>query len=314
MQESVKQDRDKYIGGSDIPIIMNLSPFKSRYHLLLEKAGYREDTFEGNQFTEYGNVMEEKIRDYVNKSFPKTNRFKEGKHEINNPDMPINYRAHTDGENNLSVLEIKTTSKIYDKIEDYKIYLVQLLFYMVVSSKTSGLLAVYERPEDLSEEFDPERLHRYSIERFQYEDLIAEIFSEINKFMEDLEKVRKNPFISEEDLLPAEIPDITARILAFESQLQFMKDIEEQIKREKLRLFRAMESASVKTWKTPNGYRITRVDGSADSFEKKKYFDEVSFKKDKPDLYEEYVKEKTVEKKGRAGYIKITAPSDKEAE
>ena len=41
MQETVKQDRDKYIGGSDIPVIMNLSPFKSRFDLLLEKAGYR---------------------------------------------------------------------------------------------------------------------------------------------------------------------------------------------------------------------------------------------------------------------------------
>ena len=41
MQETVKQDRDKYIGGSDIPIIMNLSPFKRRYDLLLEKAKYK---------------------------------------------------------------------------------------------------------------------------------------------------------------------------------------------------------------------------------------------------------------------------------
>lgn len=309
MQESVKQDRDKYIGGSDIPIIMNLSPFKSRYHLLLEKAGLREDTFEGNQFTEYGNVMEEKIRDYINASFPKVNRFKEGKHTTNNPDMPINYRAHTDGENKLSILEIKTTSKIYETVEEYKIYLVQLLFYMVVAGKTSGLLAVYERPEDLSEEFDPERLHRYTIERFQYEDLIEEIFAEINKFMEDLEKVRNDPFISEEDLLPAEIPEITSRILAFEQQLQYMKDIEENIKREKMRLFRALESASVKSWTTPNGYKITRVDGTEDSYKTEKYFDDSLLKKEAPEIYEKYVKEKTVKTKGRAGYIKITAPS-----
>lgn len=38
MQETVKQDRDKYIGGSDIPVIMNLSPYKTRFDLLLEKA------------------------------------------------------------------------------------------------------------------------------------------------------------------------------------------------------------------------------------------------------------------------------------
>ena len=51
MQASVKQDRDKFIGGSDIPIIMELSPFKSRYDLLLEKAGLKDDTFSGNIYT-----------------------------------------------------------------------------------------------------------------------------------------------------------------------------------------------------------------------------------------------------------------------
>ena len=66
MQETVKQDRDKYIGGSDIPVIMNLSPFKSRFDLLLEKAGYKEDAFEGNVYTKYGNTMEPKIRAAIN--------------------------------------------------------------------------------------------------------------------------------------------------------------------------------------------------------------------------------------------------------
>ena len=33
MQETVNKDREKYIGGSDIPIIMNLSPFKRRFDL-----------------------------------------------------------------------------------------------------------------------------------------------------------------------------------------------------------------------------------------------------------------------------------------
>ena len=31
MQVSVKQDRQKWIGGSDIPIIMGISPFTSRF-------------------------------------------------------------------------------------------------------------------------------------------------------------------------------------------------------------------------------------------------------------------------------------------
>ena len=62
MQDTVKQDRDKYIGGSDIPAIMGISQFKTRYQLLREKAGLEQDTFTGNKYTEYGNIMEPKIR------------------------------------------------------------------------------------------------------------------------------------------------------------------------------------------------------------------------------------------------------------
>ena len=58
MQASVKEDRNLYIGGSDVPIILGISPFKTRYELLLEKAQIEESMFEGNAYTEYGNVME----------------------------------------------------------------------------------------------------------------------------------------------------------------------------------------------------------------------------------------------------------------
>ena len=309
MQESVKQDREKYIGGSDIPIIMNLSPFKSRYHLLLEKAGLREDTFSGNEFTEYGNEMEPKIREYINRSFPIVNRFKEGKKiEEFNGERLLDFRAHTDGENCLSVLEIKTTSQIYEDVNQYKIYLVQLLFYMEVTGKDSGLLAVYERPDDLSTEFDPDRLHRYSIEKSQYAELIEEIYSELDKFEEDLVKVKADPFISEEDLLPVEIPEIASRVLAFEYQLAHLKEIEEKVKKDKDRLFEAMSKTGVKSWKTPNGYLITRVDGSEDSYTKEKYLDVDALKAEEPEIFEKYTKEKTVKKSGRAGYVEITEP------
>ena len=65
MQKSVSEDRHLYIGGSDLPIIMGISSFKSRFDLLLEKAELKENDFDGNSYTEYGNVMEEKIREYI---------------------------------------------------------------------------------------------------------------------------------------------------------------------------------------------------------------------------------------------------------
>lgn len=315
MQETVSKDRDKYIGGSDIPIIMNLSPFKSRYDLLLEKAGYKEDTFEGNVYTEYGNTMEPKIRGYFNDDLIayKHTPFVEGKHiREATEDEVIGVRLHTDGERTttngeVEVLEIKTTSNIYDSVDEYKIYLVQLLFYMVNLGAPYGRLAVYERPEDLDEEFKPERLHLYAVELGEYKDLVEEIGKAIESFIEDLAKVKANPFITEDELLPTEIPDITARILALESQLEQMKETEKKIKVDKERLKAAMVAASVKSWTTPNGYKITLVPDGEDST--KKVFNEDKYKTEHPKEYANYLEDKIV--KGETGYIEITAPKAK---
>lgn len=307
MQESVKENRELYIGGSDIPIIMNLSPFKSRFELLLEKAGYKEMDFEGNVFTDYGNELEPVIRDWINAGLPKGEKFVEGKHirEAQDDEL-LGVRIHTDGENSDTILEIKTTSKVKDSIEDYKLYVVQLLYYMVLTDKPNGLLAVYERPDDLSLEFDSSRLHIFKVEKDT--ELIKEINEAIESFLVDLAKVKEDPFITEDKLLPQEIPDITKRILAFESQLDYMKTVEAQIKSEKDRLKKAMESAGVKSWSTPNGYKITLVPDGEPKTES--VFDSVRFRAEHPDLCEGYMITKTT--KGKAGYIKITAPKKKE--
>lgn len=310
MQETVKQDRDKYIGGSDIPVIMNLSPFKSRFDLLLEKAGYKEDTFEGNVYTEYGNKLEPKIREYINNELGfKKDPLVEGKHiREASDDEIIGVRIHTDGENDDCILEIKTTSQIYDKVEDYKLYLVQLLFYMVNTGKPYGVLAVYERPEDLSEEFDSERLKIYPISLEDYGDLCIEIGDACEKFIEDLKKVKDNPFITEEELLPTEITDITARIIAFESQLDYLKSIEKKIKDDKARLKDAMQVCGVKSWTTPQGYKITLIPDGEDKVDKK--FNEDKFKAEDPETYNKYLENKII--KGKTGYVKITIPKSKE--
>lgn len=325
MQETVNKDREKYIGGSDIPVIMNISPFKSRFDLLLEKAGYKDNDFTGNVFTEYGNTLEPKIRDYINENITEyikdplcdnidQYKFTEGKHTREAAeDEIIGVRIHTDGENPQAILEIKTTSQIFDDVNDYKLYLVQLLYYMILADRKLGVLAVYERPEDLNEELDPERLHTYMINAEDYQDLIKEIGDSIESFIEDLKKVKDNPFITEEDLLPAEIPEITKRILAFEYQLKLMKETEEKIKADKARLKAAMQAASVKAWTTPSGYKITLVEDGKDKTIEESYLDTEALIIDKPEIIKEYTKVRQVEKKGRAGYVKITAPTDKEA-
>ena len=190
--QDVRTDRNKYIGGSDIPIIMNISPFKKRFDLLLEKAELLENEFEGNIYTEYGNILEPKIREYINK-LKDTNYIEYKK-------IDGNIRCHLDGFNDVSVLEIKTTSQIRKKVSSYKKYLVQLLFYMQQTNVEKGLLAVYERPKDFSEEFDEERLQLFDIDINDYDELLKEINNAVKKFIEDLEKIKENPFIEEWEL------------------------------------------------------------------------------------------------------------------
>jgi predicted phage-related endonuclease len=298
---------------------MDLSPFKSRFDLLLEKAGYKEDSFEGNVYTEYGNKLEPKIREYINNELGlKKDPLVEGKHiREASDDEIIGVRIHTDGENKDCILEIKTTSQIHANVADYKIYLVQLLFYMVNTGKPYGLLAVYDRPEDLSGEFDVDRLQLFNISLENYTELCSEISDACERFIEDLAKVKDNPFITEDELLPSDITEITRRILAFEDQIKYMKDVEAQIKREKARLKSAMEAASVKSWTTPNGYKITLVPDSEDKAVEEEYLNLEQMKKDLPDLFISYdnggyMERRTVIKKGKSGYVLITPPKKKE--
>lgn len=312
MQDSVSKDREKYIGGSDIPIIMELSPFKSRFDLLLEKAGLKENDFTGNVFTEYGNKMEGKIRDFINDGM--IFDFIEGKHIIDVPaemtEHPngMQIRCHTDGECDDIVLEIKTTAQTFDSLDDYELYLVQILFYMYCTGKSKGLLAVYKRPDDMSEELDEANLQLFTFDINDYDELVNRIIKAVGRFLEDLHKVKSNPMITEEELLPSDITEITAQIIAFEQQLERMKFLEKKIKSEKDRLKTAMEGAGVKTWQTPNGYKITLVADKPDKAETVESFDAERFMTENPELWKKYMVTNTVIKKGKKGYVLITAP------
>lgn len=296
--QAVTVDREKYIGGSDIPIIMGISPFKSRFDLLLEKAGLKENNFTGNEYTEYGNVMEPKIREHLNLTAGTGCEFKEYK-KVNG-----DIRCHLDGYNEHEVLEIKTTSQIHEKVEDYKVYLVQLLFYMFNVDCENGLLAVYERPEDFNEKFDSKRLKLYSIELSSYKGLLEEINKAVEQFRIDLAKVKENPFITEEELLPVDLTELSNKIVVLENQLVEMKKVETQAKELKAQLKMAMENNNIKKWETPNGVKITLVADGEDKVARK--FNETLFKENNLDLWDEYSEE--VVQKGKAGYVKITLP------
>lgn len=309
MQDSVTQDRERYLGGSDISIIMGISPFKTRWQLLREKAGLEKDTFEGNKYTLYGQEMEGKIRDYVNATlyaFNEDNYFVEGKHTEEGD--PIGVRCHTDGENKTRILEIKTTGGNYN----LEVYLVQLLFYMMHTNKSHGVLAIYIRPDDMSEEFDSTRLTMMPVDINDYLELVGEINEAVTKFVEDLKAIKDNPFLSEQDLLPSELISISQNVVAFEKRLAEIKKEEKAIKEQKAKLYEAMITKGVKKWVTPLGYKITCVEAIPDSEKEVEEFDGEVFKVEHPRLYKKYMSKKTVKVSGKSGYVRITPPKGEE--
>ena len=296
--QAVTIDRDKYIGGSDIPIIMGISPFKKRFDLLLEKAGLKDIEEVNNPYIEYGNIMEPKIRNYMCEI--DHTEYKEDKL------IKDDVRCHVDGYDGAVIIEIKTTSQVHKNLDEYKVYLVQLLFYMYHYNKELGQLCVYERPDDFNEKFDKKRLQVFDVELDNYKDLIEQINQAVDQFRIDLEKVKENPFITEEELLPVDLTELSNKVVALENQLAEMKKIETQAKEFKAQLKAAMENNNIKKWETPNGVKITLVADGEDKEVLK--FNEDKFKEENEETYNKYLETKI--QKGKAGYVKITLPKE----
>lgn len=97
------------IGGSDISSIVGCNPWSSAYHLAAVRLGKIEDTFKGNEATEWGHLLEpviidkfESKHDYTVHRDVGTWHSEEHPFQLANPDAVL-YR---DGE--YAILEIKT--------------------------------------------------------------------------------------------------------------------------------------------------------------------------------------------------------------
>ena len=303
--KNVLINRKKYIGGSDIPAIMGISPFKTRWQLLQEKAGIVEPEIVDNAYVDYGSEMEKYIRDYVN--FLDENRednFVEDTLTID--EDIIGTRCNVDGKNSDTILEVKTTSHIYENVDDYKLYLVQLLYYMYNFKIDKGILAVYERPQDFNTDFDPEQLMLYNVSIRDYTPLVKDIKEAVKQFRIDLQKLKENPELEEKDFIPNEIVNYVNEIQAVEDKLKLFRDLEKYQEDLRTKLYESMLSAGIKTWTTPNNTKITLVEEIPASVIQEEKFDEETFKNENEELYNKYLT--TVEKKksGKKGFIRIT--------
>lgn len=309
MQSSVTEERWKYLGGSDCPAVMGISPFTTRMELLQYKAQIRENEFDGNSYTEYGNEMESKIRDYINEE--KGFKFHEDKKVLEDgTDLPVRYHADGIDEDKETLLEVKTTSRVFDNIKHYEAYIVQMLLGMVVFDYRLGVLAVYERPEDMDTEFDPERLSIYEIKFEDYHDLWVKLESSIRDFRYDLDFLKKNP-MAEEDELPSRcgIAEVSKNELSVGDKaltilylLENEKALTNAIKEAKAQMLKAMEERGIKSATFEDGMKVTYVAPTED----KEYqeLDKDTLIKENPELAEKYTVTKT--RKGKSAYVRVT--------
>lgn len=311
MQSTVSENREYYLGGSDIPVVLGISKYKTRFQLLKEKAKLVPvaPVFV-NQAITYGNTMEPKIRDYLNEDRDPCDKFNEWKFERPFKDSDLRARGHLDGYDatNKIVLEIKTTGEFRgDDLRDYPEYLFQMLFYMEMPRPKlkGGVLAIYLRPEDYNEVFDPTRLKVFTFTRDQVKAEIKRLNNEIDMFLADLQFIESNPEKSEIELINKEVATTAAKALAFEKKIAELKKAEDEYKTLKEELVKQMETYGVPTFEA-GGYQITLVAGTADSVDKVKTCDFDTLELFFPDAAEACVTTEEKKKSGHKASVRIT--------
>lgn len=291
VNKNVTEKRNVYVGGSDVPVILGLSKYKTQYQLALEKAGIVEPEFISNPYIKYGNQMEPMIREYINTM--NSLNFKEDTF-IDNDDM---LRSNVDGidlENKI-LLEIKT----HGATPTEKVYEVQMQLYFHQTDCDYGWLAMYRRPGDFDLEFDKNNLVIKEIERDQGQ--IEKILDAVETFWIRVEYLKENPKMTETEYysIGNDVDKLVARVEKFELQmLEFerkAKELKEQQKDFREQLYQKMEENDIKKIDTGD-IVITRVLPTTATT-----VDGKLLKKEQPETYAKY--SKISDKKG---YVKIS--------
>lgn len=192
--DTIKNNRHLYIGGSDIPCLLGLNRYKPYNDLIKDYIDKIGITFYGNEYSEYGNLMEDEIRDYINKTYklyavPDCRVFENEK-----------IRCNTDGydKKNNVIIEIKTNNGKHTNTFDYE---VQMQLYMWAFNVDKGYLVQYKRPKNFytgimyeihpehkyfNLDFNPKNIKVKEIKRSN--NLIEFILDKIKLFWQDVEK------------------------------------------------------------------------------------------------------------------------------
>lgn len=302
---NVTVDRHKYVGGSDLPNILgyNLKYGTTPYLWARQKAGIDPNTFKGNAFTRYGQLMEPMIRDYINEV--------QGTNFVENTVIleVLKLRGNCDGidrDYNL-LLEIKTHGVEFNREQYYP----QVQFYMETFNIDQVWLVGYERPEDFYTgtdisidyedtffdlTFDPERITVEVIDRDR--ELWGKIQERITAFQKGVTLLRKEPDTSEEAFNRVfygnDVVVAMNKLAKLETKLESFKTAEKQHKEIKEKLYNMFTELGIDKFSSDT-LSITRV--APTSFTKD-VVDEAKLKELHPRIYAKVKTSKTTNKKG----------------
>lgn len=179
-----KEERRNRIGGSEFATVIDINPYQKRIELVLEKAGVITSTFEGNEATRRGELLENDIIAMFEDETGLTVSNEQEEFIIQSKDC-LELRCHVDGiTSDDAVFEAKTTdikSKTWNNgiPEGYK---AQLDFNCKLAKKNKAYIAVGHCKENEIVKF----------EWFKYEPQrdILEIIEACQEFTKDVEKYK----------------------------------------------------------------------------------------------------------------------------
>lgn len=194
------KNRHLYCGGSDFATILDISPFKKRIELVLEKAQVIANTFEGNDATKRGEKLESTVIDIFEEktSLKVTDRQKTYKIEPTKTCMCL--YGHIDGLTSDGCLFEAKTTDILSKSWQNGIpiyYEAQLEFYLFLSKLEKAYIAVAFCNDDEIVDFKYFEYKRKMTDR--------EIIYACEKFTQDVERYKSLGVINTGIIKDAEI-------------------------------------------------------------------------------------------------------------
>lgn len=257
-----KEQRRHRIGGSDFSSVLDINPYKSRFELVLNKAGVLYDVFNGNEYTQRGEKLEDTVIQMFEDltGFKVTDQQKEFVKESENGNLDL--VVHIDGfiHSENAVFEAKT-SDIKSKAWDDGIprcYQAQLELNMYLSGAEKSYIAVAKCKDDEIIDF---QYFEYYPQMTEYE-----ILAQCEAFSEDVKKAKQkygvinNGLIVENDNIDdmvSELEELKEQISQINKKIKPLDEKKKAIEKDLKALIG--ENAGVKSsiYKIILGNRIT---------------------------------------------------------